>query len=86
VVERVRTMASGLQELAAEYTSQPDPFAGAQYAIAFPEDLHPTPEAALNAAQYIHDAESLNGNTIVAVRPIGKIAMKPTLVPMGEAA
>jgi len=77
---------TNLQSNAAEYTPQPDPFAGAEYAIAFPEDLYPTPEAALNAAQHIHDAESLNGNTIVAVRPIGKIAMKPTLVPMGEAA
>ena len=77
---------TNLQSNAAEYTPQPDPFAGAEYAIAFPEDLYPTPEAALNASLAIHDGETLEGLAVVAVRPIGNIEMRPTLVPMVEAA
>lgn len=59
----------------------------AGYAIAFPGEIYPTPAAAIaELLADVNDIDAVKVATVVAVRPVGKIAMKPVLVPMDEAA
>lgn len=57
-----------------------------QYAIAFPGETYPTPEAALSAGMNEFDAESMTRATVVTVRPVGRVEMRPVMVPLDKAA
>lgn len=76
VVDRVRTLAQRLQ----------DRYSGAEYTLVFPGETHPTPDAAINSLMVCHDRDVIEQAVVVAIKPIGKIAIKPVLVPMVEAA
>lgn len=56
------------------------------YAVAMPNELHATPQQALDEALAYHDAEALENCLVLACSRIGKIAIKAVLVESDEPA
>lgn len=55
---------------------------GMEYAIAFPHEIHKTPELAIDRMTATHGLDEIQQAIVVAVKPVGKVALKPTMVPI----
>lgn len=59
---------------------------GARYVVAFTEELAESPEQAMAGILDEYTADDLGSAIIVRWEPVGKIELRPTLVPMGGVA
>ena len=55
---------------------------GVRYAVAFPSDFHDSPESAMAQALFNYETESLKESMVIACEPVGRIELRPMLVPV----